>query len=213
MPGGWKSFGRAGGRYPARLAGASWDRVGQRMGISRQAAQQRFGRTPTHTGTATAAATRRLTPVTAFDGMAALAGAGRHGWHSIGFGMYFHDLDHSSEQWEHLRVGAFGAKYKDLQQAGRQRIGSMWFPGAPTSAPRVSRPIQHRPGSICSAEGSAYTPQKRPRSPTNDCTPGLNEELRGPASEAWLAARPGKSRLSYGYLLHVKGKALPMAER
>lgn len=28
----------------ARLAGLSWERIGQRLGMSRQAAQQRFGR-------------------------------------------------------------------------------------------------------------------------------------------------------------------------
>jgi hypothetical protein len=114
----------------ARLAGASWERIGQRLGISRQAAQQRFGRTPAQSGTTGMDATRRLTPVTAFDEMEALAEAGRHGWHSVGFGAYFHDLAHSNEQWEHLRVGAFGARYKDLLQTGWQRIGTMWFPWA-----------------------------------------------------------------------------------
>ncbi|MBG6185572.1 hypothetical protein IWX65_003553 [Arthrobacter sp. CAN_A214] len=123
----------------ARLAGASWDRIGQRMGISRQAAQQRFGRTPADNEIINLEATRRLTPVTAFDEMEALSEAGREGWHSVGFGMYFHDLARSDEQWEHLRVGAFSAKHKDLLQAGWQKIGSMWFPWAyykrPTGAP------------------------------------------------------------------------------
>ncbi|WP_394253495.1 hypothetical protein [Arthrobacter pityocampae] len=123
----------------ARLAGASWDRIGHRLGISRQAAQQRFGRPAARSETISTEATRRLTPVTAFDEMEALAEAGRHGWHSVGFGMYFHDLARSEEQWEHRRVGAFGARQKDLQHAGWQRIGSMWFPWAyykrPTGRP------------------------------------------------------------------------------
>lgn len=125
----------------ARLAGASWDRIGQRLGISRQAAQQRFGRASRLGEPVSPKATRRLTPVTAFDEMEALAEAGRHGWHSVGFGMYFHDLVHSNEQWEHLRIGAIGARPKDLLQAGWQRIGSMWFPWAyykrPTGKPAV----------------------------------------------------------------------------
>lgn len=123
----------------ARLAGASWDRIGQRLGISRQAAQQRFGQIPAQRERIGTETTRRLTPVTAFDEMEALREAGRHGWHSVGFGAYFHDLARSNEQWEHLRVGAFGARYKNLQQAGWQRIGSMWFPWAyykrPTGRP------------------------------------------------------------------------------
>lgn len=114
----------------ARAAGASWDLIGQRLGVSRQAAQQRFGHTPTQNEPVPAEATRRLTSITAFDEMEALAEAGRHGWHSIGFGMYYHDLIHSDEQWDHLRVGAFGARHKELLQAGWQRIGSMWFPWA-----------------------------------------------------------------------------------
>jgi hypothetical protein len=114
----------------ARSAGASWDRIGQRLGISRQAAQQRFGRTSTHDEPVSAETTRRLTPVTAFNEMEALAEAGRQGWHSVGFGMYFHDLVHSDEQWEYLRIGAFGAKHQELLQANWQRIGSMWFPWA-----------------------------------------------------------------------------------
>jgi hypothetical protein len=121
------------------LAGAGWDRIGQRLGISRQAAQQRFGQAPVNSEPISTEATRRLTPVNAFDEMEALVEAGRQGWHSVGFGMYFHDLVHPDEQREHLRVGAFGARHRDLLQGGWQRIGAMWFPWAyykrPTGKP------------------------------------------------------------------------------
>ncbi|MBP2217010.1 Rid family detoxifying hydrolase [Arthrobacter sp. CAN_C5] len=122
---------------------------GARVEIEMVAAGQQPGKLPIDAqqkaiprraiGEASTKATRRLRPVTAFDEMEALAEAGRQGWHSVGFGTYFHDLVHSDEQWEHLRVGAFGARHKDLLQGGWQRIGSMWFPWAyykrPTGKP------------------------------------------------------------------------------
>jgi hypothetical protein len=112
----------------ARLAGLSWERIGERLGMSRQAAQQRFGRVTDSVTVDVVGEKRRLHPVTAFDEMAALAEAGSNGWHSIGYGMYFHDLIRSDEQWEHLRVAAFGATQRILKAEGWQRIGVMWFP-------------------------------------------------------------------------------------
>lgn len=113
----------------ARQAGNSWGRIGARLGMSRQAAQQRFGPAlgevvpgPDRT--------RRLAPLTAFNEMEALAAAGRHGWHSVGFGMLYHDLELTSEQWEHLRVPAFTRDTRELEAGGWRRIGGMWFPWA-----------------------------------------------------------------------------------
>lgn len=114
----------------ARLAGLSWERIGQRLGMSRQAAQQRFGGVRGAAPGKDTAEKRRLHPVTAFNEMESLAAAGRDGWHSVGYGMYFHDLIRSDEQWEHLRVAAFGTTRRVLEQEGWQRIGSMWFPWA-----------------------------------------------------------------------------------
>ena len=112
----------------ARLAGLSWERIGQRLCMSRQAAQQRFGQTVDRVDAESSGEQRRLFPVTAFDEMDALAEAGRSGWHSIGYGMYFHTLIRSEEQWEHLRVVAFGARRHALEAQGWRRIGAMWFP-------------------------------------------------------------------------------------
>ncbi|MBP3044351.1 hypothetical protein KKR91_06995 [Arthrobacter jiangjiafuii] len=125
----------------ARLAGASWERIGQRLGMSRQAAQQRFGRVPAEEGTGDTLQRRRLTPVTAFDEMEALAEAGRQGWHSVGYGAYFHDLVRSSEQWEHLRVPAFGSGRRGLEKAGWQKIGTLWFPWAYYARP-TGKPVE-----------------------------------------------------------------------
>lgn len=114
----------------ARRAGLSWERIGQRLSMSRQAAQQRFGLVPDGIGAQISSEKRRLHPVTAFDEMEALAEAGANGWHSIDYGMFFHDLIRSDEQWEHLRVAAFGPTRRSLETKGWQRIGTMWFPWA-----------------------------------------------------------------------------------
>lgn len=125
----------------ARLAGLSWERIGQRLGMTRQAAQQRFGRIVESGHTQPSGAERRLSPVTAFDEMEALAEAGRSGWHSVGYGMYFHDLVRTDEQWEHLRVAAFGAHRRALEVEGWRRVGAMWFPWAYYARP-TGKPIQ-----------------------------------------------------------------------
>jgi len=119
----------------ARHAGHSWDTVGRVLGVSRQAAQQRFGTAPTVRGGAAAApgapVRRVLTPLTAFDEMAALAEEGRHGWHSVDYGTLFHVVQASPWRWEHRRVlVSIGPRRHRLQDEGWQLIGTMWFPWA-----------------------------------------------------------------------------------
>lgn len=48
----------------------------------------------------------------------------------MGYGMYFHNLVRTDEQWEHIRVAAFVASRRILEAEGWQRIGAMWFPWA-----------------------------------------------------------------------------------
>ena len=109
----------------ARSAGNTWEAIGQVLGMSRQAAQQRFGEGgPTRQG----AETRLLRPVSAFNEMAALAEAGRAGWHSVGYGPLFHLLERSDKQWEHLRLLMPGREVEELAKRGWQRIGEGWFP-------------------------------------------------------------------------------------
>ncbi|MWA04538.1 hypothetical protein F8568_029995 [Actinomadura sp. LD22] len=91
----------------ARAAGHSWEVVGRLLGISRQAAQQRFG-------AAAAAAkgavpddgpTRRvLRPLHAFNEMEALEKEGRRGWHAVDYGYLFHLVEASPDKWEHRRL-------------------------------------------------------------------------------------------------------------
>ena len=125
----------------ARQASVSWERIGQHLGISRQAAQQRFGRVLDSTDSHPSDEKRRLFPLTAFDEMDALAEAGRAGWHSIGYGMYFHDVIQSNEQWEHRRVAAFGSSRHRLESEGWHRIGAIWFPWAYYARP-TGKPIE-----------------------------------------------------------------------
>lgn len=110
----------------ARAAGASWETIGQALGMSRQAAQQRFGapRQP-EPGTAEH---RQLVGLSAFNEMEELEAWGRHGWHSVRYGPLFHDVEASDVQWEHARAVAGSRKAKELDAEGWERIGTLWFP-------------------------------------------------------------------------------------
>ncbi|WP_405013810.1 hypothetical protein [Kitasatospora sp. NBC_01539] len=117
----------------ARAAGHSWDTVGRILGVSRQAAQQRFaGKSPdpAPSGTGSGGPERRtLTPLSAFDEMAALAEAGRDGWHLVGYGSFFHEVEASDHPWEHCRVTlASGGRHRRLEAEGWIQVGTGWFP-------------------------------------------------------------------------------------
>lgn len=119
----------------ARHAGQSWDTVGRVLGVSRQAAQQRFGTPSTAPGDTSAVpgtpARRVLSPLTAFDEMAVLAEEGLHGWHSVDYGTLFHVVEASPWQWEHRRVlVSIGSRRNRLKDEGWQLIQTMWFPWA-----------------------------------------------------------------------------------
>lgn len=89
----------------ARSAGHSWATLGAGLGMSRQAAQQRFGdRRGATDDTGDPAEDRWLGPVTAFDEMAELTIAGRQGWRTVGAGMLKHRVRRTPTQWEHKRI-------------------------------------------------------------------------------------------------------------
>lgn len=89
----------------ARAAGHSWAALGTELGMSRQAAQQRFGdRRGEDDQPAEEVEERWLGPVTAFDEMAELEIAGRQGWRTVGAGMLKHRVRKTPTQWEHQRI-------------------------------------------------------------------------------------------------------------
>ena len=113
----------------ARANGHSWAEIGKALGLTRQAAQQRFGKAfaTTAPGDGDAGSEERwLGPVTALDEMAELAIAGELGWHTIGAGMLRHRMVRTPTRWEHKRVVWTGpvARY---EKDGWQ-VGSRAFP-------------------------------------------------------------------------------------
>lgn len=87
----------------ARAAGHSWATLGAELGMSRQAAQQRFGAVDEPAEDVTFEE-RWLGPVTAFDELPELELAGRMGWRTVGVGMLKHRVRRTATQWEHRRV-------------------------------------------------------------------------------------------------------------
>ncbi|MFJ2822016.1 hypothetical protein ACIO7M_13000 [Streptomyces toxytricini] len=116
----------------ARAAGHSWDTVGRVLGVSRQAAQQRFAGKGAPAGLSKPAAgaeRRTLGGLTAFNEMAALEEAGRDGWHMVGYGPFFHEVEASDHPWEHLRVTLpTAARHRRLEDDGWIPVGAGWFP-------------------------------------------------------------------------------------
>jgi hypothetical protein len=88
----------------ARAAGNSWEALGRLLGISRQAAQQRFGTSSSSVVPGETPTRRVLKPLHAFNEMDALAKEGLRGWHVVDYGYLFHLVEASSQQWEHRRL-------------------------------------------------------------------------------------------------------------
>lgn len=110
----------------ARTAGWSWEAVGTALGMSRQATQQRFGHKAEPAESSPGR--QRLVGLTLTNEIDVLNEMGRHGWHSVGYGPLFHDLEKTDMQWEHCRVFVGSRKFKDPGARGWERIGTMWFP-------------------------------------------------------------------------------------
>ena len=116
----------------ARAAGHSWDTLGRLLGVSKQAAQQRFG-TPTRPGRGSSPSPegrerKLLSPLTSFDEMAVLAEHGRRGWHVVDYGTLFHLVEASDTQWEHHRQPWSPSARRRLEAEGWTLVKSMTFP-------------------------------------------------------------------------------------
>lgn len=123
----------------ARSAGHSWEAIGSVLGMSRQAAQQRFGKGLQETDDDERPERRKLFGLTAFNEMDVLEKVGAYGWHSVSYGPFFHLVERDAVQWEHRRVYAWTPGRSSLGQEGWQQVGGGWFPWAyyarPTSIP------------------------------------------------------------------------------
>lgn len=81
----------------SRRAGASWEEVGTALGVSRQAAQKRFGES---FDDSVAPSEKRVSPVTAFNEVQVLADEGAAGYEVVraGWGvLYFRHVGHAVE--------------------------------------------------------------------------------------------------------------------
>jgi hypothetical protein len=108
----------------ARSSGHSWAAIGDALGMSRQAAQKRFGSSAE--GPIASAEERTLGPVTAFDEMAELAAAGALGWHTVGAGLLSHRMVRTDTRWEHRRVA--WVKAPSHYETDGWQIGCKAFP-------------------------------------------------------------------------------------
>ena len=111
--------------HQARRAEVSWAAIGERMGITRQAAQQRFA--PEEEAAPTGNL-RRIEGATAFNEMQLLAEQGKEGFHLVGFGALYLLVKPSRHKWEHRRETALipGTRGR-LEAAGWTYVGG-WFP-------------------------------------------------------------------------------------
>lgn len=108
--------------HSARGAGCTWEQVGAILGMTRQAAQQRYGQLGAPIEEPGGVAGQMLLhPLTAFNEMAVLARAGRYGWHSVRYGALYHVVERDDRQWEHRRT--LGARPGG---DGWQPVGAGW---------------------------------------------------------------------------------------
>ncbi|MCG8275987.1 DUF2812 domain-containing protein [Stenotrophomonas sp. NLF4-10] len=109
----------------ARRSEVSWVEIGDALGVSKQAAQQRFGLSDIETS----GDIRVIKDVTAFDEMAVLAEEGKSGFHLVGFGAFTLLLKPSGKTWLHSRELGINVKRirRQKETAGWEYVGS-WFP-------------------------------------------------------------------------------------
>lgn len=93
----------------AQAAGLSWAKIGNALGVSRQAAQQRFDSRRFEPATASPT-TRILGPVSRSDEIEQLMAAGQQGWKLIRSLHGEHVLEHSDCAWEVMRVSVFSPR-------------------------------------------------------------------------------------------------------
>lgn len=109
----------------ARRADMSWTEIGETLGISKQAAQQRFGRGGGYANADKAGdATFVRTGANAFNEMRILAEEGRKGNELIGLGVLTLIFRQSDHRWEYCRRIGTGSDAACLQAEGWEHVAS-----------------------------------------------------------------------------------------
>ncbi len=110
----------------ATRAGNSWAAVGAVLGISRQAAQQRFGAPRASAQMEIPGKRRVITGATAFNEMKMLEIEGAAGNHLVDFGPLYLIVEESDHPWQHLRH--FGWQQQARLVAEGWTLVGAWFP-------------------------------------------------------------------------------------
>ena len=115
----------------ARKAGHTWEAIGQILGVSRQAAQQRFsvGDDDSDTIGDNRDQQRVVYGATLFNEMEILEREGRLGWRLVGVGALRLRLESSDQRWEHVRrVDQSPADRRAMLESGWRHVGNylMW---------------------------------------------------------------------------------------
>ncbi len=115
--------------HQARRSGVSWSAIGELLGITRQAAQQRFA-TPITLPDSTSAL-KRIDGVNAQNEMSLIRLEEANGYHLTGFGPQYLQMQKSDYHWEHKRINALpisaGNKRAQIEKEGWVYVGS-WLP-------------------------------------------------------------------------------------
>jgi hypothetical protein len=119
----------------ARQAGHSWEAIGRLLGVSRQAAQQRFAATadggapaPDADDGPAVAERRVVSGVSALSEMGVLEAEGARGWHLVDLGPLYLVLERSPQRWRHRRLTLPSrATQRRLERDGWVAVGT-WFP-------------------------------------------------------------------------------------
>ena len=114
--------------FQAKRINHSWASIGDVLGISRQAAHQRFNPNTASVSEHDETTTRRITGADAFNEMAILRVEGKAGNHLVGFGPFYLLVQESDQQWEHKRITNFSRRAKGiLESTGWTYVGA-WLP-------------------------------------------------------------------------------------
>jgi hypothetical protein len=138
----------------ARRAEHSWSDIGALLGITRQAAQQRFSSDfarDTETET-----TKRITWANAGNEMQILKTVGLTGYHLVDLGGLWLEVEYSSTAWEHRREVSdeIEGKQKEIEAEGWEYVGR-WFPFH-----YFKRKLNRKPGSDAPATSGELFPKE-----------------------------------------------------